>query len=126
MKVFNEGDLVAIRTQYGRIRGVCLVTEAGDGFACANGYKYQTFFAEAAHVFDFDSVPIYIHSHVNRAGFDELFVRFLHKIEESDIPSIVQELRQQDVSNAEARYVLGEFYDKFWVNEQGGASYDCR
>lgn len=117
MKVFNAGDLVAIRTQHGRVRRVCRVTEAGDGFACADGNKYQTFFAEAAHVFDFDSVPIYIHSHLSCAGFDELFIRFLHKIEESDIPSIVQELRQRDLSNAEARYVLGEFYDKFWVNE---------
>lgn len=117
MKVFNEGDLVAIRNQHGRIRGVCRVTEAGDGFACANGRTYRTFFAEAAHVFDFDSVPIYIHSHLSCAGFDELYIRFLHKIEESDIPSIVQELRQRGVSNAEAKFVLGEFYDKFWVSE---------
>ena len=117
MKVFNEGDLVAIRTQQGSIRRVCRVVEAGDGFAWANGNEYRQFFAKATHVFDFNSVPLYIHSHLSCAGFDELFIRFLHRIEESDIPGIVQELRQRGSSDMDAKCVLGELYEKFWDNE---------
>lgn len=117
MKVFNKGDLVAIRTPQGSIRRVCRVVEAGDGIAWADGNEYSVIFAKAPHVFDFNSVPIYIHSHLSCAGFDKLFIRFLHKIEESDIPGIVQELRQRDSTDAAAQHVLGEFYDKFWVNE---------
>lgn len=117
MKVFNVGDLVAIRTQQGSIRRVCRVVEAGDGFAWADGNKYQQFFATATHVFDFNSVPLYIHSHLSCAGFDELFIRFLHKIEESDIPGIVQELRRLGSTDTDAMFVLGEFYGKFWVTE---------
>lgn len=117
MKVFNEGDLVVVRTQQGSIRRVCRVTEAGDGFAWAGGNRYGPLFAEASHVFDFNSVPLYIHSHLCCAGFDELFIRFLHKIEESDIPGIVEELRRRGSTDTDAKCVLGEFYDKFWVNE---------